>query len=103
MRTKNKMLEVNVCSLGVQLEILQCEEVLTALFVIETQLEWVSSSSLIMRPFPLSLGLSLQSLPVLSVAVALLALSLPTSLQCAANSWRRRDKGGVGIDRALDG
>lgn len=97
------MLEVNVCSLGVQSEILQCEEVLTALFVIETQLEWVSSSSLIMRPFPLSLGLSLQSLPVLSVAVALLALSLPTSPQCAANSWRRGDKGGVGIDRALDG
>lgn len=48
------MFEVNVCSLGVQLETLQCEEVLTALFVIETQLEWVSSSSLIMRPLPLS-------------------------------------------------
>lgn len=53
------MFEVNVCSLGVQLEILQCEEVLTALFVIETQLEWVSSSSLIMRPLPLSSGFSL--------------------------------------------
>lgn len=37
------MSEVNVCSVGVQWKILQCEEVLTVLFVVETQLECASS------------------------------------------------------------
>lgn len=72
------MSEVNVCSLGVQWKVLQYEEVLTALFIIGSQLEWVSSSCLIMRPFlPLSvLRLSLLSLPVVSLAVAFLSISL---------------------------
>lgn len=46
------MAEVNVCSPGVQWKILQCEEVLTLLFVVETQLECAASSS------PLSSGFS---------------------------------------------
>lgn len=69
------MSQVNVCSLGVQWKILQCEEVLTALFVIETQLEWVSSS-LIMRPFLSPLA----SRPVFPFCVFLLSLWLHFSV-----------------------
>lgn len=90
------MRKVNVCSLGVQWKILQCEEVLTALFVLE-QLEWVSS--LIMGPFLCPLA-SPTVLPVL------LCLFLsPTGLHCRANSWRTRDKrgGGGDVDRVPEG
>lgn len=48
------MSEVIACSLGVQRQkILHHEDIITTLFVAETQLEWVSSvsSPLIMRPF----------------------------------------------------
>lgn len=81
-------------------KILQCEDVLTALFVVETQLEWVSCSPLIMRPFP---SVSLSVLPVVSLAALFCLFHSPAGLQCGTNSWRRRDKRGVGIDGALDG
>lgn len=79
-------------------KILQYEEVLTALFVIETQLEW--ASSLIMRPFPSPLAsptvVPLLSPPAVSLGVLFCLFLSATGLHCRANSWKRRDKGGGG-------
>ncbi|MEQ2309964.1 hypothetical protein AMECASPLE_004015 [Ameca splendens] len=59
-KNKQLILSKSVCSLAVQWKILQCEEVLTALFAPETQLEWDCSSPLplIISPFLYPLGFS---------------------------------------------
>lgn len=64
------MSEVNVCSLGAQWKILQCEEVLTVSFVVETRLECASSSP------PLNICPFLSSLASHPSYCALLSISL---------------------------
>lgn len=86
-------------------KILQCEEVLTALFVIETQLEW--ASFLIMRPFPSpqaspTVAPSRVVLPFLSVGFSADFPQPPAcTVEPTAGREGTREEGGV--DRALEG